>query len=122
MDDPIDLSPLDPAGDPARFERLLSAVVSDAVAARAAYRPVSPTLLDLTHWTRPLIAMAASIAVVAGAALYSFRPAAPESLAESVGIPRTMTEWVERGDHPSPAALVAAFGEARRSQAMREQR
>lgn len=122
MDDRIDLSPLDPTADPARFERLLSAVVSDAVAARATRPPLPSTLLDLTRWTRPLLALAATIAVVASTVLFSLRPPAPESLAESVGVPRAMAEWVELGEHPSAAALVAAFGEVRRTQATKEQR
>jgi hypothetical protein len=117
MDDRIDLSALDPAADPARFERLLSAVAADAVQARAARGPVPPTLLDLVSWTRPLLAVAATIAVVAGAALVSLRRsgAAPESLAESVGIPRAVAEWAAQGEHPPAAALIAAFASVPRA-------
>lgn len=110
MDDRIDLSPLDPAGDPVRFESLLSLAVNDAVKARAARPAGVVRLLELSRWSRPLLAAAAAIAVIASATLVvaGRSPASgPESLAELAGIPHAVAHWAESGERPAVADLAA---------------
>jgi hypothetical protein len=110
MDDPIDLSPLDPRSDPARFDRMVRGITEAAMAPSA--RPPGAGLLgDLLRWSRPALAAAALVALVAGAALFSPRPPAvpPDALLEAVGIPAPLGEWARANRYPSAAELLAAF-------------
>jgi hypothetical protein len=71
MNDPdrIDLSPLDPARDPARWEQLLAATRLRVDAVLAA-RPVPIDLLTVVAgWTRPILAAAALALTLLSAAL-----------------------------------------------------
>lgn len=109
MDDRVDLSSLDPQGAGARFDRLVSGIVADAMSARAGRPQAAIPILLLTRWSRPLLAAAATIALVAGGSLLlrPTPPPAPESLVEAVGIPASVARWAERGEVPSVGELIA---------------
>ncbi|HSB55832.1 MAG TPA: hypothetical protein VLD58_15830 [Gemmatimonadales bacterium] len=114
MDDPIDLSPLDPRRDPARFERMVGAIVQAAMTPPRATRGTL-VLAELLRWTRPALAAAAVVALVAGTALFSLRrpSAAPgEAILEAVGIPEPLAAWARADHYPSTAELLAAFPQA----------
>lgn len=109
MDDRIDLSSLDPEGAGPRFDRLVTGIVTDAMAARSSRPQAVVPILLLTRWRGPLLAAAATIALVAGGSLIA-RPApspAPQSVVEAVGIPASVARWAERGEVPSVGELIA---------------
>ncbi len=109
MDDRIDLSPLDPRGDGPRFDRLVSGIVADSINARASRPQAVVPILLLARWSRPLLAAAATIALVAAGSLF-FRPAphpAQAALVEALGIPAPVARWAERGEVPSVSELIA---------------
>jgi hypothetical protein len=109
MDDRIDLTPLDPRDDAPRFDRLVSGLVADAVAARADRPQAVVPLLLLTRWSRPLLAAAATIAIIAAGSLLRPPERIPgtESLLAALGIPAPVAAWAERGEVPSVNELIA---------------
>jgi hypothetical protein len=80
--EPVDLSPLDPERDQVRWARVASATRA-RVAAALATRGREPDLLDVVSgWTRPILAAAAGLLLLLGAAEATAgrsHPAAPRS-------------------------------------------
>lgn len=114
-DEPVDLSALDPTREGERYERLVSGIVADALAARRV-RPVwEEPLLVLLRWSRPLLATAAGIALAASATILyrGAQPAPAGSLLESLGIPPVLVAWTESGRPPQLDALLAGVADAR---------
>jgi len=63
-EDRMDLSPLDPSADTARWDRMVASVVARGMDARAAAR--RPSVADLLAlWRRPALALAAVLAIAA---------------------------------------------------------
>lgn len=111
-DDRIDFSPLDPAADPARWERLVGSLTARALAARRRPRTVAA---QLAVWARPVLAAAAVVAVGVWVASM-FAPGARQPLQETaeagaVGDPApALLEWASRGEPPSTAELFETLG------------
>lgn len=63
--DKLDLTPLDPSSDGARWEALVQRTAARALAARRAVPAVSPLWLGLLSVGRPLLAVGALVAVLA---------------------------------------------------------
>jgi hypothetical protein len=107
-DDPIDLSPLDPTRDAARFAALASSIARDAMLARTRKAAAQPRdlLAELTAWWRPALAAAA---IVLGVALPMLgrAPAAPSKLpaiasaTDVLGIPRELMDLLASPRTPS---------------------
>jgi hypothetical protein len=66
--DPIDLSPLDPGRDPARWAKLTDAVRVRMEAAMLQRQRESDPLAVLSVWARPILAAAAVVLVLLGSA------------------------------------------------------
>ncbi|HEX2189554.1 MAG TPA: hypothetical protein VHG51_11680 [Longimicrobiaceae bacterium] len=111
-DDFRDLAPLDPARDPQRWERMVGGIMAAAgpELARRAALPQPGMLLLLSDWLRPTVSAAALMAAAAAAFLVAQGPAtapvAEAGLAESLGYPTAVADWVYGGDAPSVEALV----------------
>ncbi len=111
----VDLSALDPAADPDRWERLIRAIMVRAapeLARRAAgYDPFEL----LGTWARPMIAAAATLAVVALASL--MRPRGPVELrasaslgvVEALRVPSPAADWLSEDRSPTVTDLVSAL-------------
>ncbi len=114
-DDPIDLSPLDPASDPERLERLIGAIrvqVAPVLALVAARRGV---MEQIAAWRTPMLVAAAVVVAVSAVLLAGVRRAGAAAtgtphLAEAVGVPAPVAEWLRRGELPTSAELLDAFG------------
>lgn len=114
----IDLTPLDPAADPARFEAMVRVIMERAgpeLVRRA--RRVSPILL-LAQWARPLAAAAAALAALAtGTLVIADRPvsgsevATAAGLAEALHVPAPVADWVSEERPPSVSDLLVAVVE-----------
>lgn len=115
MDDrPIDLAALDPTLDGERWERRIAAISALArpELARRAAAAASPALV-LVGWLRPALAMAATLALCAGAALMlAFDGAAsePTVTAEALRLPSAVDQWLGEDQPPTMAELAAAVG------------
>jgi hypothetical protein len=111
--DGIDLSPLDPAIEAERWANLLHRV-NAAAAPELARRASSPgSMLILAQWTRPILAVAAVLALVS---LSIFRLTLPASdvagvasFAEALGFPTPVAEWLTEGRAPVEDDLLLAL-------------
>lgn len=116
-DDRLDLSPLDPTRDPVRFARAVRGIMDAATLPLAARRARVTPIGQVTRWWRPMLAMAAALALAAIGVLTQVTPAVATSqeagVAEALGIPTVVASWMTAGETPSGAQIFAAFEEAR---------
>jgi hypothetical protein len=110
IDEPVDLTPLDPTADRPRFEAAVRSIAREAGARRAArVIPITP-LSVLAGWRRPLAAAAALVAAVSAASLATTQgqaaASAQSSVAAAAGVPSTLADAVEGGALPGPERLV----------------
>jgi hypothetical protein len=106
-DDRLDLSPLDPTRDAARFEAIVR-----SVAARAAARPMRDASSILLAWWRPALALAASLALVPwGPSLLTARTPTSESLSSDPAA--AILEWARAGAPSSAAEVLDSLGKNR---------
>lgn len=110
-DDFRDLAPLDPERDSARWERMVAGVMAAAgpELARRASLPQPGMLLLLSDWLRPTVSTAALLAAAAAAFLVTQETGAPSAdggLADALGYPTAVAEWMDDGQAPSVEALV----------------
>ncbi|HWB41963.1 MAG TPA: hypothetical protein VG500_11925 [Gemmatimonadales bacterium] len=107
----MDLSPLDPARDPARWSGLLEATrlrIEAVLAGRLV--PVRP--LDVVHaWSRVLLPAAAVFAVVLGAAgaVVGGRDPALDRASEARRLAVLSDHSIGRGQRPTGAELLVAI-------------
>ena|SRR5215510_1824281 len=112
-DESIDLSPLDPTRDSARFDAAVSVIVRDALLARAR-RVVkrSSVFDDIASWFRPALLAASVVLALAVPALVRHRASEatqPASATEVLGIPTRFTELLHSPRTPSLGELHAAL-------------
>ncbi len=108
-DDRIDFSALDPKRDPARFERMVQAVVAGV---RPPAPAVYPLVLQLVGWGRAAVAVAACLGVAAWLpSLARGRLSATDSPTSNGSDPvELVSAWAETGNVPSDIDLVQALG------------
>ena len=107
---PDDLDPLD---EPERWEALVGQIGEKAAPYLAGRREPARVLDLVTRWARPALATAASLALLATAAIVArgepqspAGPRAPElALAEAV-MPATFAAWVAGASEPSVTEMV----------------
>jgi anti-sigma-K factor RskA len=107
-DDPVDLSPLDPQSDAARYAQLLDRL-SRAVAGELARRRTRGTVWGcLAAWRRPVLATAGVVAVAATLVLATIprSTATSPTLAEAAGVPSAWARLTAESPTPSPEALL----------------
>jgi hypothetical protein len=114
-DHKLDLSPLDPAAEEVRWERLVRQVAARGAAGAARRRP-GWLQLQLAAWARPAMACAAAAALAAWIPAWLHRPAAvARSTAAATGLAAgpaaRLAAWAA-GDEPGAAALLSALGDA----------
>jgi hypothetical protein len=109
----VDLSALDLATDQLRYERLVRRVTDAAQRELERRRAAGTTLAVLGGWSRPLLAAAAVVAVLAGGVLMATerdRAAdAPAIATEALGVPSPAADWLAEGREPTKADLVLAM-------------
>ncbi len=110
-DDRIDFSPLDPTRDTERFDGIVRTIMEVTGPGLAARRSRASVFGQVGLWWRPLLAAAAITGIVALAALARLEDsaqtaAAPTGLAEALGVPEPIAEWVRSDQVPTPAELL----------------
>jgi hypothetical protein len=113
--DRLDLSPLDPRADAARFERLVREVrrvaTPELVRRQAGLTPWG----QIARWRRPILAASGLLALVSAIVVATVHPSttAKTTLAEAIGVPNRVAQWMQATDDPSPGDL---FGVERSEQ------
>jgi hypothetical protein len=116
-DRPFDFSPVDPTADPERFDQLVESIIARAAEELAARRMRTNPVLQIAAWRRPMLAAAAVVAVLAGTVLTRVRvpdavtTAETDGIAEAVGVPVELAQWLWDGTVPSTADLFGVFEE-----------
>ncbi len=114
-DNPINFASIDPTADPVEFDRRVEALVARAATELAARRVRSNPILQLALWRRPMLAAAAVVAVVSATILtqvqvpQTIAPIETDGIAEAVGIPQQLAQWIWNDSLPSTADLYMAF-------------
>jgi len=111
----IDLSALDPTRDEARWEALVRRIMDEATPELTRRATRNDPFALLGSWARPMIAAAASIAVVSLALLQ--RDSGPVELGataslnilEALEVPKPAADWLAEDRAPTVADLVAAL-------------
>lgn len=104
IDDPIDLSPLDPVRDPLAFDARVAAIARDAV-----IPPDEDVLAALATWARPALAAAAVIAAIAIYPLVHRTPPRRVTTAEILGVPTAVVELARSNTPPGLVDLAEAL-------------
>jgi len=113
-EDRLDLSPLDLATNPARFETLVAAITERA-APELARRARGGVVGVLGHWAWPMLAAASIVAVLSGGALALVHPQAPwVPVAQALQVTEPQPNWLAEGRTADTSDLILALeGEAR---------
>jgi hypothetical protein len=108
--DRIDFSPLDPAANPVRWEAMVGAIM-----ARAALPVPRGPLMMVAAWSRPTLALAASIAALSLVALRSGtaepQPALAGGVVEALDVPAPVADWIDEERGPREGDLLVALDE-----------
>jgi hypothetical protein len=109
--DPLDCSSVDPARDPERWARLVSATLARVDAVLAGRAVVAGPLEILGGWFRPILAAAAVLALLIGAADYAVGPcgSALDRASESRRLAALSDDAIGRGERPTGAQLLVAI-------------
>jgi hypothetical protein len=117
---------LSPAVDPVRWEAAVRSIVAAATPELERRARASSPLIVLARWTRPVLSAAATVALLASAAILSRgrgegelgevavnTEVAPEMAVASALLPGAMSTWIMGGETESVVALVQALEEGR---------
>lgn len=118
--DRIDLSPLHPAADAERWERMVAGIVARARVPVAAPAPARTPLLVLADWAWPTMAAAAlvaglSLVALSGRESPTVVPTGALSVAEALDLPAPVTDWLVEDRPPTESDLLVALEEMPRS-------
>jgi hypothetical protein len=100
-DDPIDLSALDPSSDTQRWEQMVR-----SLSARAASNARHPVLIDLARWARPVLAIAAAVAIL------TWMPSLLSRQSEPADPVAALVTWAGRDQVPPTDELLRLLGDA----------
>jgi hypothetical protein len=105
--------PLDPGVDPVRWERVVGLIMEEARPELERRASEASPVVVLLGWTRPVLAMAASIAALCGATLMaraaeSQVEAEVPAIAEAL-VPSSVAAWLEGGQAPTLEELVLSM-------------
>jgi len=114
-DDRLDLSPLDLAMDPAKFETMVAAISSRAAPELERRAGRGGVLGVLGHWAWPMLAAASIVAVLSGSALAFVHPQAVwVPVAQAIQVTEPQPTWLAEGRNADTSDLILALeGEAR---------
>ncbi|MQA91639.1 MAG: hypothetical protein GEU90_15680 [Gemmatimonas sp.] len=100
-----DLQPLDPERDPVKWEAMVGSIMTAAQPELERRAVIRSPMVVLSEWFRPAVAATAAVAMVAASAVLFIgelpgdESAGPGIVAEGIGIPNTVADWLDTG-HP----------------------
>jgi hypothetical protein len=107
-DEQLDLGPLDPSRDAARWQRRIETIATEALRRR---RRAHGLVQELLVWSRPALAVAAALAVLVWSQALSTERRATEQSASSERRARTgsLLEWAQKDQVPPPEIILWAL-------------
>ncbi len=108
--------PLDPRTDPERWERAVASIVGAARPELQRRAGLADPVAVLFAWTRPVLALAASIAALCGGTIAVARASADlpatevHSFSEAL-VPSSLAAWLEGASPPGLEEIVLALSE-----------
>ena len=117
-DQRIDFSALDPTAERERFDEAVGRINAAVAPALAARRARAGVFGQVAGWWRPLLAAAAIAGIVSAATLALVEGPVVEGdsqtgVAEAIGVPEQIAEWVRSDETPDPSELLIALEESR---------
>lgn len=107
QDCPLDLSPVDPLADPARFAATLARLRQATGGALRRRRAALGVWGFFARWRGPICAVSGLLAASSLLVLTAMEPASSATtLAEAAGVPDHFVAWTRDGQAPTPAALL----------------
>lgn len=118
-DDPLDLSPLDPTRNGARFDRTIAALLTRMAPELARRRSGRSVLAQIAWWERPMLIAAAILGLAALSTLAREHRNGSGGIATTeatwsagVGVPAMYAGWAEGGRAPSLESALELTREA----------
>ena len=110
MDDPLDLTPLDPSVDPVRWEALADAIRLRAAPELARRAEAGDVLGLIGYWARPMLAAAMVVVAVSLSALTMIRPQQPfGGLVEALLLEEPVASWLETSGPMTTSDVLLAI-------------
>lgn len=109
----IDLSSLDPTRDPEHFDEIVAAITTEA-ADELARRGRPTPIIQLARWQRPMLAAAAVLAIISLTVMSRIElpddtAEDPVGVAEALGVPDALAQWMWTDELPTTADLFSVF-------------
>lgn len=114
-DERIDLRAFDPTRDPVRYGLAIGRIMDRAAMPLARRRARATPMGQITAWWRPMLALAAALALAAIGVLSQVRPAAAAGgrseagVAEALGIPTALAGWMAGAETPTATQVFSAL-------------
>lgn len=104
----VDLIPLDPRADTARFERLVREVRRAATPELVRRQAGLTVWGQIAHWRRPILAAAGLLTLASVIVMAVAHPSTAKqtTFAEACGVPSPVARWVRATDKPTPGDLL----------------
>jgi len=107
--EPVDLSPLDPRADHARWEGMVARIVWRATAPRT-------PMAALVSWRRPALAAAALVAALSAGVMWwdgqaSAAASPANTVVEALEVPEPVSDWIVEGRAPHGTDVLVAVDE-----------
>lgn len=116
-DDRIDFGPIDPRQDPERFERIVGSIMERAASELSARRAGRGVLEAISLWWKPTLAAAALAGLLYLGVAAGLRPeeevGGQVGIAEAIGMPTTVADWVRSDEPPTTEELLLTLEVAR---------
>jgi hypothetical protein len=116
-DDRINLAPLDPTRDRARFEKAIQSIQAAAAPELEARRDRGSPLAQLVQLRRPMLAAASIVAIASAGVLLKVQipedsaASSADGVAEALGVPAVLALGVQQERVPSLSELFTALEE-----------
>ncbi len=104
----VDLSVLDPARDPLRWDRLVESVASGAWTARQRRLTVTHQLVT---WARPALLAAAAAALIPWAATLASKSGSERDTMTQSDPVFVLAQWAQSDERPSATRILQVLGE-----------
>lgn len=115
LEHPVDLSALDPATDPERWEALVARITRAARPELERRSDLASPVISIAGWLRPALATAATLAVMSAATLLlverapAMRIPGSSEAATELNLPAPLGDWLSEDRPPTVVEVMVAL-------------